>query len=178
MPERLEHRPVILHRGGWPAVDCGVEPGRHVAQRYAEEPRELGGAGQHVHGPVKPEIELFEFIVVAALRSRLEVHVHLLEPGHHFRVAVLDGPGGEFPREQGLADEDITDVVAGQRGDDEAATGLKPHQALRAQFQQALAHRSGADTEVLRNGFGPNEIPAVQFARNYEVTYVRRGLGT
>jgi len=178
MQERLEHLPVILHRGGRPAVDRGVEPGRHIAQRYAEEPRELGRAGEHVHGPVKPEIELFELIVIAALRCRLKIHVHLLEPGYHFCVAVLDGPGGKFPGEQGLAGEHITDVLAGQWDDDEAAAGLKPHQALRAQFQQALAHRSGADTQVLRNGFGTNEIPAVQFARNYEVTYVRRGLGT
>jgi hypothetical protein len=127
---------------------------------------------------VEPEIEFFELIVIAALRCRLEIHVHLLEPGYRFRVAVLDRPGGEFPREQGLADEHITDVVTGQRDDDEAAAGLKPHQALRAQFQQALAHRSGADTQVLRNRFGPNEIPAVQFPGDDEVAYVRRGLGT
>jgi hypothetical protein len=169
---------VVLDRGGRPAVDRGVEPGRHVAQRYAEEPRELAGASEYVHGPVEPEIELFELIVIAALRSRLKIHVHLLEPGYRFRVAVPDRPGGKFPGEQGLADEHITNVVAGQWDDDEAAAGLKPHQALRAQFQQALAHRSGADTQVLRNRFGTNEIPAVQFAGDDEVAYVRRGLGT
>jgi hypothetical protein len=169
---------VVLDRGGRPAVDRGVEPGRHVAQRYAEEPRELAGASEHVHGPVEPEIELFELIVIAALRSRLKIHVHLLEPGYRFRVAMPDRPGGKFPREQGLADEHITNVVAGQWDDDEAAAGLKPHQALRAQFQQALAHGSGADTQALRNRFGTNEIPAVQFAGDDEVAYVRRGLGT
>jgi len=168
---------VILDRGGWPAVDRGVEPGRHVAQRYAEEPRELAGAGEHVHGPVEPEIELFELIMVAALRSHLKIHVQLLESAYCFRVAVLDGAGGKFPGEQGLADEHVTDVVPGQRDDDEAAAGLEPHQALRAQFQQRLAHRSGADTQILRNGFGPNEIPAVQFPGDDEVAYVRRGLG-
>ena len=102
--------------------------------------------------------------MVAAFRSRLKIHVDLLEPAYRFCVAVLDGTGSKFAGEQGLADEHITDVVPGQRDDHEAPAGLKPHQALRAQFQQALAHWSGADTEVVRNRFGPNEIPAVQFA--------------
>jgi hypothetical protein len=116
--------------------------------------------------------------MVAALRSRLKIHVQLLESAYCFRVAVLDGTGSKFPGEQSLADEHVTDVVPGQRDDDEAAAGLKPYQALRTQFQQALAHRSGADTQVLRNRFGTNEIPAVQFPGHDEVAYVRRGLGT
>src|ERR1700683_3754638 len=113
MQERLEHFPVILDCGGGPAVDRGVEPGRHVAQRYAEEPRELARPGEHVHGPVEPEIELFELIMVAALRSLLKIHVQLLEPAYGFRVTVLDGTGREFPGEQSLADEHVTDVVPG-----------------------------------------------------------------
>ena len=168
---------MILDCGGWPAFDRGVEPGRHVAQRYTEEPRELAGAGEHVHGPVETEIELFELIMVAALGSRFEIQVHPLEPGYRFGVAVFDRPGGKFPGEQGLADEHVTDVVPGQRDDHEAPAGLKPHQALRAQFQQALTHRGGADTEVLGNRFGPDEIPAVQSPGDNEVAYVGRGLG-
>jgi hypothetical protein len=168
---------VILDCGGWPAVDRGVEPGRDVAQRYTEEPCQLAGAGEHVHGPVEPEIELFELIMVAALGSRFEIQVHPLEPGYRFGVAVFDRPGGKFPGEQGLADEHVADVVAGQRDDHEAPARLKPHQALRAQLQQALTHGGGADPEVLGDRFGPDEIPAVQSAGDDEVAYVGRGLG-
>jgi hypothetical protein len=168
---------VILDGGGWPAVDRGVEPGWHVAQRHPEEPRQLAGAGEHVHGPVEQEVELFELIMVAALGSRLEIQVHLLEPGDRVGIAVLDRPGSEFPGEQSLADEDVTDVVPGERDDHEAPARLKPHQALRAQFQQTLTHRGGADAEVLGDRFGPDEIPAAQPAGDNEVAYVGRGLG-
>lgn len=116
--------------------------------------------------------------MVAALCGRLKIQVHPLEAGYRFGVAVLDRAGGEFPGEQGLANEHITDVVAGHRDDDEAAAGLKPHQALSAQLEQAFAHRGGADTQALRNGFRTNEVPAAQFAGDDEVTYVRRGLGS
>jgi hypothetical protein len=177
LPERLKHLSVILHRGSWPSVDRGVEPGRHVAQRHTEEPRELARAGEHVHGPVEAEIELFQFIVVASFCSRFKIQVYPLEPGYGVRVAVLDGSGGEFPGEQGLADEHIADVVPGHRDDDEAAPGLEPYQALGTQLQQAFTHGSGADAQALRNGFGADEIPAVQFAGDDQVAYVRRGLG-
>ena len=154
----------------------GTGPARSTAIRRGAT-RACETPAEHVHGPVEPEIELFELIMVAALRSRLKIHVQLLEPAYGFRVTVLDGTGRKFPGEQSLADEHVTDVVPGQRDDDEAAAGLKPYQALRTQFQQALTHRSGADTQVLRNRFGPNEIPAVQFPGDDEVAYVRRGLG-
>jgi hypothetical protein len=168
---------VVLHRGSWPSVDRGVEPGRHVAQRYAEEPCELAGASEHVHGPVEPEIELFELIVIAALGGRLEIGVHPLEPSYSLGVAVLDRAGGEFPGEQGLPDEHVTDIVAGHWDDDEAAARLEPYQALGAQLQQAFAHRSGTDTQALCNRFGTDEVAAVQFAGDDQVAYVRRGLG-
>ena len=97
--------------------------------------------------------------MVAALRSRLKIHVQLLEPAYGFRVTVLDGTGRKFPGEQSLAENTITDVVPGQRDDDEAAAGLEPYHALSTQCQQALADRSGADTQVLRDGFGPMKSP-------------------
>ena len=177
VPERLEHFSVILHRGSWPALDRGVEPGRHVAQRHAEKPGELARAGEQVHRPVKQEIELLELVVVAVLGGRLKIGVQPLEPGNRFSVTVPDGPGGELTGEKGLADKDIPDVIAGKWHDDKAAAGLKPHQALRAQLQQAFAHGSGADTQVLRNHLDADEIPAVQSARDNQIAYVRCCLG-
>jgi hypothetical protein len=115
--------------------------------------------------------------MVAALGSRLEIQVELLEPGQCFGIAVLDGPGREFPREKGLADKDVTDVVSRQRDDDIAAAGLELYQPLGAQFQQPFAHRSGADAQVLRDRLGADEIPPVEFAGDDQVAYVRSGLG-
>jgi hypothetical protein len=121
---------------------------------------------------VKPEIELFEPVVIAVLGGSLKVCVQLLEPGNRFRVTVLDGPGSELAGEQGLADKDIPDVIAGKRHDDEAAAGLQPHEALGAQFQQAFAHRSGADAQVLRDRLDADEIPAVQPACDNQIAYI------
>jgi hypothetical protein len=102
--------------------------------------------------------------VVAALGGHLKIGVQRLQPGNRFRVTVLDGPGSELASEKGLADKDIPDVITGKWHDDKAAAGLKPHEALRAQLQQAFAHGSGADTQVLRNHLDADKVPAVQSA--------------
>jgi hypothetical protein len=126
---------------------------------------------------VKPEVELLELVVVGALGSRLKIRVQPFKPGNSFGVAVPDSPGSEFPGEEALAGKDVTDVVARQRDDDVAAAGLKPYQALGAQFQERFPDRGGADAQVLRDRLGADEIPAVQFAGDDQVANVRSSLG-
>ena len=126
---------------------------------------------------MKPEVELLELVLVGALGSRLKIRVEPFKPGNRFGIAVRDSPGSEFPGEKALAGEDVTNVVARQRDDDVAAAGLKPYQALGAQFQECFAHRGGADVQVLRDRLGADEISAVQFAGDDQVAYVRSSLG-
>src|ERR1022692_4841787 len=101
---------------------------------------------------------------VTALRRVLQLGLQLTQAGDRRSIELLSCPCREFPGDEGLPLEQVTDVLVGDADNPEAAPGLPSHRALALQDHQRLTYRRGADAQVCRQALGTQELPGRKLA--------------
>jgi len=113
--QRYKDGVVIVGRGRRPTRHRGEEFSRGIARRRAEQPADLGGAGQPEDGAVELEVQLLYPVVVPVLGRGTQTGLQGLQSLDIRRGCCEGSPGRELPGQQRPRFKGVPNVLSRQR---------------------------------------------------------------